>query len=164
MRHDMRIAQVKDGTVVNIIVADETYPLSDGEFQSEFANIGDKHDGKSFVAPASKKITEKQALNFARGVCNSKIDHAYSHDGFVRRQSLYGYFAYLNNLSSIGKISADQKADLATLVAAAEWEESMVSAMNDIAELRDTSKIVLAKWPELEKTIAKKLSALAAVS
>lgn len=160
----MRIAQIKNGVVVNIIMAGDGYEPADGDVASETANIGDKFDGKKFAALSPKVLDDEYALNFARGVCDAKITKSYSANGMNRRQSLYGYLAYLSAISAAGKMTDDQKSDLLVLIAVAEWEEKMISAIPKIAASGDTSDMVKAKWPELSPDVADKLSALASVS
>lgn len=160
----MRIAQIKNGTVANIIIADDSYHLGDCDVVSEIANIGDRFDGELFAAPSHERISKNDALNYARSICDAKITQAYSHNGANRRQSLYGYLAYLSALSAADKMTGDQKSDLAVLVSAAEWEEKMIAAIPKIAAILDMSEIIAADWPVLKSDVADKLSALAAVS
>jgi len=161
----MRIAQIKDGVVANIIIVDpETYELAEGDVKSDEANIGDTYDGEKFIPQASSIISENDALRVVKNICDDKIAKAYSHDGAMRRVSLYGYFAFLNYLASEQNATDNQLADRSVLVAAAEWEEKMISAIPKIAASLDVSEIVKANWPELNPDVAKKLTALAAVS
>lgn len=46
----MRIAQLTDNVVTNIIIADDSYILLPHDVESDFANIGDVFDGENFSA------------------------------------------------------------------------------------------------------------------
>ena len=88
-----------------------------------------------------------------------------AYGGPEKRLSLYGYMAQLNALKGAGTASADQAADLQTLLEAAAWEQAMLDAVPVLVAAGDAAAFDLdTSWPAIAPPLGAALTALALAS
>lgn len=107
------------------------------------------------VLPFEVPLLSGPALASAlRFMANDRIERGYC----GARVSLYGYFAQLNHAAANRALDAEETADLATLVAAAEWEQAVLDAAS--AAVANTTQPAEVVFPDAPAALA----ALAAAS
>lgn len=96
-------------------------------------------DGK-FAPPVRPEIDLREIVDRA---VEDRINGAYG--TAQKRMSAYGYFAHLNALKAAGSITDERQNDLVVLMAAAEWEESMISKSGTVTTVDQVAEEAF--WP-----------------
>ncbi len=82
-----------------------------------------------------------------------------------KRMSLYGYLGQLNAYAAQRELTPAETLDRETLIAAAEWEQSMLDAMGAIIARADINYIASNDaWPQMRDGLSASLTALADAS
>ncbi|MGX5803487.1 hypothetical protein ACWGS9_19880 [Bradyrhizobium sp. Arg314] len=135
----IRVAHLSDDrrTVLDVSIQPLDWIGDDHSVASETANIGDIFDGGAFAPPSVAALSQEQWMALA----HNQIETAYA----GKRASLASYYTSLDRLERREALSADQQADLATLDAIQQWEQSMLDAgAKAAARKADPSS---SKWP-----------------
>jgi hypothetical protein len=127
------------------VLGDELFTRATAD-PPEFGEIAE------FVAPPPPFSREFVDIERVR-----RVTDAYG--GFEKRISLSEYMAQLNTQKAAGTITDDQLADLNLLLAAAQWQQQMLDAVDPIMV---DGVMTDASWPVFEQADA--LAALAALS
>jgi hypothetical protein len=114
------------GTAIDAIRSDGarvTLASTDPATAADFAAVKAATPAPAPYAPPAPP-TGAALAQLAAMLANQTIEIGY----VGKRVSLYGYLGQLNAYAAAGTITADQKTDLATLIAAAEWEQLVLNA------------------------------------
>jgi hypothetical protein len=149
---DLTVTSDEYGDIpLSVSKKDDTYGLFAKTVKGDFGPI---MPYRPPPPPTSRQLAAMADAERLRRVVTAYVDGE-------KRTSAYGYFARLGAINEEDRTD-EQKFDMETLIAAADWEDEMIGRVNIIVDMNSAEAVTRdSSWPKLSVDMAARLKTLA---